>query len=120
MKLVADQNISAVLVRALREAGYEVDYIEETAKGSADPDVLAQATAAGALLLTDDSDFGELVFHRGHRASGVLYLRLEGMSRQGRIERILGVLRERGDHLLGAYTVVTPDNIRSRPLQGPA
>jgi len=114
MKIVADENISAVLVKELRQAGYEVVYIRETASGSADPDILDLSTTTGSLLVTDDRDYGELVFRKRQRTSGVVYLRLEGLSQIQRAQKLIALLQEHRENLLGMFTVVTPRNVRMR------
>jgi predicted nuclease of predicted toxin-antitoxin system len=67
MKILAAENISKLLVERLRQEGHQVQYIAEIARGCNDPTVLELANRQGALLLTDDKDFGELVFHQHQR-----------------------------------------------------
>jgi predicted nuclease of predicted toxin-antitoxin system len=56
-------------VDALRQAGYEVDYIAEIAPGADDSDVLARANRQESVLITGDKDFGELVYRGGQQKS---------------------------------------------------
>jgi uncharacterized protein with PIN domain len=66
-RLLADENIAASLVRALREDGIDVSYVAELASGITDDEVLDLAKAEARLLLTEDKDFGELVFRMKRR-----------------------------------------------------
>lgn len=54
-------------------------HIADLAPSITDNEVLALAVERGALLITNDLDFGELVYGRGARHTGVLLLRLEDM-----------------------------------------
>ncbi len=116
MKILADENISRLLVDRLRQEGHEVLYIMEMARGSKDTTVLELASQSGALLVTDDKDFGELVFHQHLDASGVLLVRLATVEPSQAIEVVVQVIEEYGDRLLQAFTVIMPRGIRIRPV----
>ena len=64
MDLVADENVDASIVTALRGANHRVIYVRELDPGIDDAQVLEMANSYGALLLTSDKDFGELVFRQ--------------------------------------------------------
>ncbi len=63
MNILADENISHLLVERLRQEGHQVRFISEIARGSDDHTVLKIANQQKSLLVTDDKDFGEMVFH---------------------------------------------------------
>ncbi|HLX56031.1 MAG TPA: DUF5615 family PIN-like protein [Ktedonobacteraceae bacterium] len=115
MKILADENISARLVERLRQEGHEVEYISEIARGSKDSTVLDIANKQGALLITDDKDFGELVFHQHLKASGVLLIRLASLSPPEEIEIVTRVIKTYGDRLLQSFSVIMPRGVRIRP-----
>lgn len=52
MKLLADENIDARIVKLLRDAGHDVGEIRVERAGSADEAVLALARRTGRALLT--------------------------------------------------------------------
>ena len=79
MRLVADERVDGPIVASLRQIGYIVDYVAEQEAGLSDEDVLALARRMDAVLVTADSDFGELVFRQGRAHRGVLLLRLAGL-----------------------------------------
>ena len=72
MKLLADESYAGPVIRALRSAGHDVVSMAESAKGSPDEAVIAEALSAGRVLVTEDRDFGELVFARAHTSAGVV------------------------------------------------
>ena len=79
--IVADENIPALVVEALRAAGHDVTYITEIAAGIDDDEVLERARALSAILLTADKDFGELAFKvRAPAIAGIVLFRLAGLA----------------------------------------
>ncbi len=70
----------------------------------------------GAVLITDDLDFGELVFRRRLVTSGVLLLRLAGMSCAEKSAILNMVIAKHGEELPGRFSVLDPRRIRIRPL----
>lgn len=117
MKILADECCDAGLVEALRAAGHDVLSVSSTTPGAVDDAVLAQAVGGGRLLLTEDRDFGELVFAGLSEHEGVLYVRFPGNARQAMIARARAFVAERGESLLGSFTVLTPGGARIRPRQ---
>jgi predicted nuclease of predicted toxin-antitoxin system len=57
--ILADENIHSFIVKTLRQKGFEVVYINETAKGLKDERVIEWALEKGYMILTEDKDFGE-------------------------------------------------------------
>lgn len=62
MNLLADESVERQVVERLRQEGLVVLYVAEMEPGITDEVVLERANHAGALLLTADKDFGELIF----------------------------------------------------------
>jgi predicted nuclease of predicted toxin-antitoxin system len=114
LDLVADENVDAPIIAALRAAGHQIVYVQELDPGIDDARVLALANRCGALLLTSDKDFGELVFRQGLVHAGVILYRLAGLTSERKAAAILEVLRTHGDALLGAFTLVSPAHVRIR------
>jgi predicted nuclease of predicted toxin-antitoxin system len=106
MRIIADENISDLLVARLRSQGHQVTYIKETAQGSLDPMVLALATQEDALLITNDKDFGELVYHQQQAYSGVLLVRLGHLTVEEEAEEVARLIQAHGEGLLSAFTVI--------------
>jgi predicted nuclease of predicted toxin-antitoxin system len=75
MNFVADESCAMPVIRALREAGHDVVAIAEVARGASDDQVLERATEDKRVLITEDRDFGELVYARGRSSAGVILVR---------------------------------------------
>lgn len=114
MNLVADEGVDRPIVDRLREEGHDVLYITELQPGMDDEDVLARATSAQAVLLTTDSDFGELAFRQRRLHTGVILLRLAGLTNETKAEIVAEVCRTRGEELAGAFSVISPGQLRIR------
>ena len=114
MILLADENVDAPIVGALRDAGHRVNYVRELAPGIDDRRVLDLANAGNALLLTSDNDFGELEFRRRLVHAGVVLFRLAGLSMKRKSRIIVDALAAHGHEMQGAFSLVTPGHIRIR------
>lgn len=117
--IVADENIPALVVEALRAAGHEVAYISEIAAGIDDDEVLERARALSAILLTADKDFGELIFLRRRASASVVLLRLGEITDADQAALVVALFAARGSELAAAFTVVTVDRVRIRPGERP-
>lgn len=79
--LVADMNISVLVVEFLHSQGVDiVSAFEEGWYLYEDKDILANAYMMHRFILTHDSDFGQLVVQLKHPVTGVILLRPGGRS----------------------------------------
>ncbi len=114
MILVANEGVDRPVVERLRQDGHDVVYVAELAPSITDEEILQLANAQSATLLTADKDFGELVFRQGLAHSGVLLLRLAGLANATKAEVVAEVCRDRADELIGAFSVISPGQVRIR------
>jgi predicted nuclease of predicted toxin-antitoxin system len=115
MNFLADESVDHPIVERLRDDGHDVLAVAEMAPGMPDETVLAQANQRGALLLTGDKDFGELVFRQHRVTAGVVLVRLAGVSAGAKAEIVSATIRDHGTELLHAFTVISPGMVRIRP-----
>lgn len=115
MNFLADEGVDRQIVERLREAGHHVWYIAEMSPGISDDVVLDLANREDALLLTADKDFGELVYLQRRVTTGIVLMRLAGLSPESKADKIVAAIRDHGPELLQAFTVVTTGAIRIRP-----
>jgi predicted nuclease of predicted toxin-antitoxin system len=116
VRFLADECVDAALVVRLRAAGHDVRHLAESERGLTDAAVLELALRERRVLVTEDKDFGELAFRGALAATGIILLRIDPSLRRLKWARLEATLARLGDRLLGRYTVVHPDRIRSRPL----
>jgi predicted nuclease of predicted toxin-antitoxin system len=116
LKFVADESVDFQIVSRLRTDGHEVLYIAETHSGASDDSVLAQANLQSAVLLTADKDFGDLVFRQRLISSGILLLRIAGLSQDGKAAIVAEAISKHGSAMPGRFTVLTSTTLRIRHL----
>lgn len=66
------------------------------------------------MLVTEEKDFGELVFRRSLVHQGVILLRQAGLAAPAKAELLVATLATHERELKGAFVVVTPRTIRIR------
>jgi len=81
------------VVNALRSKGIDIVSIKELTAGVRDETVLKTANKQNRILITFDSDFGELVFRQKLKARGVILLKFAPKSTQQVVDTILNVLK---------------------------
>lgn len=114
MNLVADENLDKSLVERLRDQGHDVVYVVDLEPGVDDASVLRLANERGALLVTEDKDFGELVFRQRLIHAGVILVRLAGIAPATKAEIVAKLLAEHGSEMPGAFSVIAPGVLRIR------
>jgi predicted nuclease of predicted toxin-antitoxin system len=117
MNFLADENLETQVIEGLRQDGHNVLAVVEMEPSISDDRVLEQANQIAAVLLTNDKDFGELVFRLRRLAAGVILLRLAGLSNSEKAELVVQSIRQHSDELVGAFTVISPRSLRIRRLQ---
>jgi len=120
LRFLADESCDFAIVRTLRAAGYDVLAVSEVMQRSDDRELIDQAHREGRILLTEDKDFGWLVYGRHVDSAGVILIRFPGHARQTLVQAIMQVVQEQGERLLNAFVVVQPGYIRvsQRPGTG--
>ena len=118
MRWLADECVDAGLIARLRAARHDVFYIAEIASGARDAEVMRLALAESRVLLTEDKDFGELVFRSKIAVPAVVLLRIDPVRHLLKWRRLEAAVARYGDRLLGRYLVIEEARFRSRPLLG--
>lgn len=114
---VADEHIPGKSIKLLRSAGYDVLSIGEDRPSLRDIDILALANEEDRIVITCDSDFGDLVFKRGRKCTtGIIYLRLGPFKSNEPGEIILSYLAIAPDQFEGRFSVVDRTRIRQTDL----
>lgn len=116
MTFLADECCDADLVERLRRDGYDLTYVVESMRGASDTAVLERAQTEGRLLLTEDKDFGELVYRLRRSVPGIILLRFDAPHRELKYPHLRTLLERRPLQLEDAFVVLDPDRARIRPL----
>lgn len=116
IRLLADENVSRLVVERLRAAGFDVASVRETRPGASDKDVLGVTDSGDRVLITEDRDFGELVIRQRLKVRGIILLELDRLPSAAEAERVAEVVRIHASKLTGNLLVVEPARVRVRPL----
>lgn len=117
MKFLLDESADFPLLLFLKELGHDVTAIaRDYPHALKDREVLAIAENERRILITNDRDFGELVFRQHLSHSGVILFRLGEESLHTKRECLKRVLAEYGDKLTD-FVVVTERSVRVRRMK---
>jgi len=82
------------------------------ARGAVDEDLLAKAVDENWILITNDGDFGEMIFRERREHRGVIFLRLADERSANKIAVLQQVLENYADRLNGNFLTVTETKVR--------
>lgn len=112
LSFLADESCDFAVVRALRANGFDVLAVSEYMQYSVDSELLEQAHRENRILLTEDKDFGWLVFASHSDSAGVILIRFPANLRSTLAQSVLQVVQEHGEKLSNAFVVVQPGQVR--------
>jgi predicted nuclease of predicted toxin-antitoxin system len=112
MRFLADESCDFAVVRALRSAAHDVSAVSEFQRRSIDRDLIEAAFADRRILLTEDKDFGWLVFVAHATCPGVILIRFPASARQILASSIKRLVDDFGPRLEGAFVVLRPGFVR--------
>ena len=112
MKFLADESCDFAVVRALRKAGHDVSAVTEISPGAEDTEVLQIAIREQRILITEDKDFGQLVFAQSRPSGGVIFLRYPLSARRAFPQDVVKLVKRQGNKLEGCFTIIQPGRIR--------
>ena len=112
MRFLIDASVSGDVIQYLRDSGHDVSSIAEISPEAEDNYILAMAVAEQRILITNDKDFGELVFRNRQAHLGVLLFRLKDESAPNQVRVLSSVLRTYASYIEEQFTVVGEDRLR--------
>jgi len=118
LRFLADEGCDFGVVRALRVAGYDVYAISEMSPRAEDADVIALAAREKRIVLTEDGDFGQLVYAHGQQTHGVIFIRYPVAMRRQLGKDVVKLVKQRGETLVGCFVVLQPGRIRISRIPG--
>jgi predicted nuclease of predicted toxin-antitoxin system len=116
MHFLVDENVSRRIAERLQHDGHTIVLGQQIAQGKPDQKVLALAQGLNAIILTEDSDFGDLIMRQHLPSAGVILLRLSGMERLAQPDYVAQTIDAHSNTIPAHFTVITPSGVRMRPL----
>lgn len=113
MKFLLDVHIGLHIVRALESAGHDVLRAALAFPTASDDEHLRFAKSENRVLISEDSDFTELIFAHGFEPPpALIYIRCEPFEQDVIAQSLIEVLED--TRLLGHVAVVTAKQVRFR------
>lgn len=81
-------------------------------RGASDDELLAKARAEKWILITNDKDFGEMVYRESCSHCGIVFLRLRDQRSVPKIDVLNRLIKAYADKLTDAFVVVTEAQVR--------
>jgi predicted nuclease of predicted toxin-antitoxin system len=75
--IIFDENVEEYWIQLVKSKGYEYFSIREHFHGISDTEVIELVRKHKGLLITEDKDFGELLFSHGIEKVSVLFMRYD-------------------------------------------
>jgi len=116
MRLLMNKNIPMASIKLLRKNNDDICSVLESFPGVSDKAVMQYAHNEKRVIVTFDSDYGELVFrHKLPLPLGVLYLRFIPLTPDEPAEYIINLINK-GVELEGKFTTADKNQIRQRSI----
>jgi predicted nuclease of predicted toxin-antitoxin system len=112
MRFIADESCDFAVVRALRSEGHDVTAVVDISPRASDRTVIDLAYQEDRILLTEDKDFGRLVYATRLRSPGVILIRFPSQVRAELPDNIATLVRTYAERLSGAFAVLQPGRVR--------
>jgi predicted nuclease of predicted toxin-antitoxin system len=112
MRFLVDECAGPAVATWLAQQGHDIYSVYDQSPGASDDDLLDRAFRDQWILITNDRDFGELIFREGRPHRGVIYLRLDDERATSKIRVLAQLLAGYASQLLNQFVVVTETQVR--------
>lgn len=112
MKFLVDECAGQSVTQWLRKNGYDALSISEEMAGATDDQVLEMAFKTDRILITNDKDFGEMIFRHNKPHRGIVLLRLEDERPANKIAYLESLLNGHLADLENNFVVATEKIVR--------
>ena len=112
MRFLVDECAGPRVAEWLLNNGHEVFSVFDEASGLSDDNILDKAFDENWILITNDKDFGEMVFRERRPHHGVVFLRLDDERALSKIAILKDLLRNYADRLPDRFVTVTETKVR--------
>lgn len=109
-QIIADESVDFRIVIGLREIGIRVYSVSEQQPSIDDKSVLAISFDDNALLITEDKDFGELVFRLQLPHHGILLIRINEPAYK--IKTVITAISLHYGEMLNRFSVLNNNKLR--------
>jgi predicted nuclease of predicted toxin-antitoxin system len=112
MRFLVDECTGPKVANWLKDLGHDVFSVYENARGSDDETILMIANKDNFILITNDSDFGELIFRHKKAHKGIILLKLVDNRPVNKIAVLEKLLKKHSKQLNNNFVVATEKKVR--------
>ena len=117
VKFIANVNIEKPIVDFLIKKGFDVKWVTDIDKQMTDIRVCEIANNEQRVIITNDKDFGEIIFLQKKISYGIILLRVKGQNSSEKIFLLEKLLDKYPDKIINHFVVVTKEKFRFIPLE---
>lgn len=116
LKFIVDENVDFPVVEFLRGKGYDTASIAEDFPSLGDIPIIKRAFGENRILVTNDKDFGTLVFKLNLKSRGVILFRLQDQSSKAKIKMMGLIIDKYSNKLSDNFIVVSKGKVRIKKI----
>ncbi|MFZ2957627.1 MAG: DUF5615 family PIN-like protein [Candidatus Ozemobacteraceae bacterium] len=117
LQFLADVNVEKPIIDFLRKEGFNVKWLPDFDCKASDDFLLELARKEKRVLLTNDKDFGELIFWQKKISHGVILFREKSQNSTEKV-RLLGfILKNMVEKIRNHFVTLGNKKIRVQPLE---
>lgn len=116
MRFIIDENVRDSARSLLINLGHDVFSIADLAPSLKDTAILKLSVQQKRIIITNDLDFGVLVFYHRLPAYGIILFRLDNETRVRVLSRLESAVTDFAEKLAHHFITVTDNHIRVRRL----
>jgi predicted nuclease of predicted toxin-antitoxin system len=113
MRFLVDECAGRKIATLLEQEGHDVLFVGDVMSSASDEAVIRKAEEDDRIILTEDKDFGRLIFRVRKPAKGVVLLRMS-FNPEHRLNALRALMRQYD--LNGKFIVLKEDSVRIRTL----
>ena len=114
--IIIDENVDQVLIDRLGTENFETFSIRHQHAGISDREVINIAKEKKGLIITEDKDFGELVFSYNIRDCSVILLRYDKQDYENIVKNLVQVITNYYEKPGHVFITITKNKIRVRKI----
>jgi predicted nuclease of predicted toxin-antitoxin system len=116
MKFLVDENVGLSIIKFLRDKGFDVKSVSELFPAREDAFIIETAYREGRIIITNDKDFGYLIFKTKLPPPAIILFRRQNESPAEKLTAFKSVLNIPEEKIHNHFIVVSDNKIRVRPL----
>ena len=113
MRFLVDECVGPSVARWLHEIGHDVLSVFEESRGAEDEWIVEKANAEKRIIITNDKDFGEMIFRRKMPMKGSFFCEAGTSPHRKKIAMLKNVFSLPEDKIPGSFIVIPETAIRN-------